>query len=66
MYGAFIVYDPKDMDTFTNHGSPYSHDRGEWILIFSDWYNVPAMDLMGDFLSPSSKGDEPVPDAYTI
>ena len=66
MYGVFIVHDPTAINTFSDLGSPYAEEGEEWIWTFADWYNVPAKDLMDWYLSPASKGHEPVPDSYTV
>ena len=66
MYGALVVYDSAEKEIYANLGSPYGHESPEWTLLFSDWYDVPAANLINHFMSPASQGVEPLPDAVTV
>mmetsp|Transcript_4056 Transcript_4056/g.5700 ORF Transcript_4056/g.5700 Transcript_4056/m.5700 type:complete len:681 (-) Transcript_4056:521-2563(-) len=66
LYGPLVVFDPAENSIFESLGSPYGVEDPKWILMFADWYDVPAEQLMNDYLSPASGGDEPVPDAFTV
>ena len=66
MYGTLIVFDPNQQEIYSNLGSPYGQESSEWALMFSDWYDVPAADLINNFLAPASQGVEPLPDAVTV
>ena len=62
MYGPIVVYDTNEREIFTSLGAPYGDV--DWTLMFADWYNVPASQLVNNFLS--SDGLEPLPDAITV
>lgn len=57
LYGALIVMDV-DGSTLV--------DNSNWTWMVSDWYDSPADQLIGHYLSPASGGDEPTPDRYVV
>jgi len=67
LIGPIIVYADNEEEKLAAAGAPYTHDGdAEWVWMFSDWYEVPATDLLEWYLSPASEGDEPMPDAYIV
>jgi len=56
--GALIIY-----------GNPTLYQGlydAEHVLMLSDWYHTPALDLIPYYLSPASGGNEPIPDSGLI
>ena len=47
MYGPIVVYDTNEREIFTSLGAPYGDV--DWTLMFADWYNVPASQLVNNF-----------------
>ena len=48
-------------------GEPYAgFYTQEWTLLVGDYYNMEAPDMLPYYLSPTSGGDEPTPDAISI
>ena len=43
-----------------------AYDAHDWLWMPADWYNEPASELLVEYLSPASGGDEPMPDAIVV
>ena len=62
LYGALIVTDRKR----AIYDSRKVVDNRAWTWLISDWYDSPADQLIGHYLSPESGGDEPTPDRFVL
>jgi hypothetical protein len=49
-----------------NSGAAYDIDNDEWSWMVADWYATTASELVPWFLSPESRGNEPIPDNFTV
>jgi len=59
LYGALILRDKKDVDSF------FDHDHEEVVMV-ADWYHHKMRKLFHWLASPESKGNEPIPDNVII
>jgi FtsP/CotA-like multicopper oxidase with cupredoxin domain len=72
LYGALIIDDggAAFAGAAAARGVDAAHDAtdpaAEWIWMAADWYDVPAAELLPQYLSPASGGDEPMPDAIVV
>ena len=66
LFGALIVFDPTEAKLFENKNAPYSRDDTELTLLFQDSYNIAASELTRWYMSVSSGGNEPIPDATLV
>lgn len=55
LVGAIIIHEPPETDPFLH---AYDEER---TIVISDWYHQPTGPLLAHYLSPESKGMEPVP-----
>ncbi|KAF9206940.1 hypothetical protein BGZ49_001534 [Haplosporangium sp. Z 27] len=60
LVGAIIIRDPPETNPFLN---AYDEER---TVILTDWYHQPTGPLLSYYLSPASKGMEPVPNSGLI
>ncbi len=67
LYGPLIIDDGGATFAAATYGNAsYAYDNDEWIWMSADWYNVPAHELLPEFMSPESHGVEPMPDAIVV
>jgi len=66
LVGAIVVSDTQEQLTLQNLGAAYDFDIDSFYFIAADYYAAPAHTLIGNYLSPASGGDEPMPDAFIV
>lgn len=66
LVGAIVVTDEKERMTYKSLGAAYDYDIDSFCFLATDYYAAPAHSLIGNYLSPASGGDEPMPDAFIV
>ena len=67
LYGPLIIDDGGATFAAATYGNEsYAYDRDEWTWMSADFYNLPAHELLPEFMSPDNHGEEPMPDAVVV